>query len=168
VEATEKKLEGKFCGIPVRGKADLVLRRGDELAILDIKWSGTNRRKELIRNEEDLQLVLYAHLLPPENYWPHTAYFILEDGKLVARNNQAFKQALQASAGADHAAVGTEIFERMQRTYLWRMLQISNGAIEIRTERTAMELEALYEGHLVSLLEMKREDARYDDYRGLL
>jgi 3-phenylpropionate/cinnamic acid dioxygenase small subunit len=48
------------------------------------------------------------------------------------------------------------------------MLQISNGAIEIRTERTAMELEALYEGHLVSLLEMKREDARYDDYRGLL
>lgn len=168
VEATEKKLDGEFCGMPVRGKADLVLRRGDELAILDIKWSGTNRRKELIRNGEDLQLVLYAHLLPPENCWPHTAYFILEDGKLVARNDQAFRQALQASPGADHTAVGTEIFERMQRTYQWRIEQISSGAIEIRTERTAVELESLYEGQLHDLLEMKREEARYDDYWGLL
>ena len=168
VEATEKVLEGTFCDMPVRGKADLVLSRGDELAILDIKWSGTNRRRELIRNGEDLQLVLYAHLLPPENCWPHTAYFILEDGKLVARNNQAFKEALQASAGADHTAVDTEIFERMQRTYQWRMKQISNGNIEIRTGRTAQELEALYEGELINLLEMKQEDARYDDYSSLL
>ncbi len=168
VEDTEKKLEGVFCGMPVRGKADLVLRRGEELAILDIKWSGTNRRKELIRNGEDLQLVLYAHLLPTENSWPHTAYFILEDGKLVARNNHAFRQALQASAGADHTAVAAEIFERMKRTYHWRMQQISNGTIEIRTARTAVELESLYEGQLMDLLEMKQEESRYDDYKGLL
>jgi hypothetical protein len=168
VEATEIRLEGEFCGIPVRGKADLVLRRNDELAILDIKWSGINRRRELIRNGEDLQLVLYAHLLPPEGYWPHTAYFILEDGKLVARNDQAFRQALQASAGSDHAIASTEIFERMERTYQWRVQQISNGIIEIRTERTAAELESLYEGQLTDLLEMKQEESRYDDYRGLL
>jgi hypothetical protein len=168
VEATEIRLEGEFCGIPVRGKADLVLRRNDELAILDIKWSGMNRRRELIRNGEDLQLVLYAHLLPPEGYWPHTAYFILEDGKLVARNDQAFRQALQASAGSDHAIASTEIFERMERTYQWRVQQISNGIIEIRTERTAAELESLYEGQLTDLLEMKQEESRYDDYRGLL
>ncbi len=168
VETTEKKLEGEFCGMPVQGKADLVLSRGDELAIIDIKWSGTNRRRELIRNGEDLQLLMYAHLLPPANYWPHTAYFILEDGKLVARNDQAFRQALQASPGADHTAVGGEIFERMQRTYQWRIQQISSGTIEIRTERTAVELESLYEGQLHDLLEMKREEARYDDYRGLL
>ncbi|MEO0006608.1 MAG: hypothetical protein RJA20_804 [Bacteroidota bacterium] len=168
VEATEIRLEGEFCGIPVRGKADLVLRRNDERAILDIKWSGINRRRELIRNGEDLQLVLYAHLLPPEGYWPHTAYFILEDGKLVARNDQAFRQALQASAGSDHAIASTEIFERMERTYQWRVQQISNGIIEIRTERTAAELESLYEGQLTDLLEMKQEESRYDDYRGLL
>ncbi|MFM7152527.1 MAG: hypothetical protein ACKOZV_00215, partial [Bacteroidota bacterium] len=99
---------------------------------------------------------------------PHSAYFILEDGKLVARNNQAFKEALQASAGADHTAADTDIFERMQRTYQWRMKQISNGNIEIRTGRTAQELEALYEGELINLLEMKQEDARYDDYSSLL
>jgi hypothetical protein len=48
------------------------------------------------------------------------------------------------------------------------MNQISNGNIEIRTGRTAQELEALYEGELINLLEMKQEDARYDDYSSLL
>jgi hypothetical protein len=85
--------------MPVRGKADLVLSRGDELAILDIKWSGTNRRRELIRNGEDLQLVLYAHLLPPENCWPHSAYFILEDGKLVARNRSGIQGGITGFGG---------------------------------------------------------------------
>jgi hypothetical protein len=56
----------------------------------------------------------------------------------------------------------------MERTYQWRVQQISNGIIEIRTERTAAELESLYEGQLTDLLEMKQEESRYDDYRGLL
>jgi hypothetical protein len=48
------------------------------------------------------------------------------------------------------------------------MQQISNGTIEIRTARTAVELESLYEGQLIDLLEMKQEESRYDDYKGLL
>ena len=48
------------------------------------------------------------------------------------------------------------------------MDQIRKGHIELRTARTAPELEALYEGQLLELLEMKREDARWDDYRTLL
>ncbi|HND89620.1 MAG TPA: PD-(D/E)XK nuclease family protein, partial [Saprospiraceae bacterium] len=41
---TELDLEGHFAQIPVRGKADLVLGRGEERAIVDLKWGGTNRR----------------------------------------------------------------------------------------------------------------------------
>jgi len=169
VENTEMELQGNFVGMPVRGKADLVLRRDDEQAIIDLKWSGVKRRKELIQNGEDLQLVLYAHLLPPPEQWPHTAYFILDEGKMVARNAAAFKEALVAGRGGDdHIVACTSIFEKMQKTYAWRLAQIKQGQIELRTARTALELEALYEGQLFELLEMKNEDARWDDYRTLL
>lgn len=168
VEETEKDLQGEIQGVQLRGKADLVLSRGAEQAIIDLKWSGARRRKELILNGEDLQLVLYARLLPPESNWPHTAYFILEDGKLIARNAAAFQEAVQAGRGLDHMEACSGIFERMLKTFEWRMEQISNGLIEIRTARTAVELESMYEGRLFELLEMKNEEARWDDYRILI
>lgn len=165
---TELPLEGYFGNMPVRGKADLVLQRDDEKAIVDLKWSGATRRKELIRNGEDLQLVLYAKLLPPPEQWPHTAYFILEDGKMIARNTVAFREAIVAGKGEDHAAACDTIFRKMEQTYAWRMEQLKKGMIELRTARTAPELEALYEGQLMDLLEMKNEDAKWDDYQTLL
>lgn len=169
VAHTELELEGDFGPVPVRGKADLVLRREDEQAIVDLKWSGAKRRKELIQNGEDLQLVLYARLLPPPEQWPHTAYFILEEGKMIARNQAAFREAIVAGkAGDDHAQACSAIFERMQKTFEWRLDQIRKGILELRTSRTAPELDALYEGVLLDLLEMKTEDARWDDYRTLL
>ncbi len=169
VENTEMELAGNFAGMAVRGKADLVLRRGEEQAIVDLKWSGAKRRKELIQNGEDLQLVLYAHLLAPQEQWPHTAYFILDEGKMIARNAMAFREAVVAGrSGEDHVAACRVIFEKMEKTYAWRLAQIRQGQIELRTARTAPELEALYEGQLFDLLEMKNEDARWDDYRTLL
>ncbi|MCC7245142.1 MAG: PD-(D/E)XK nuclease family protein, partial [Saprospiraceae bacterium] len=165
---TEYKLEGTFVNVPVRGKADLILARGDERAIIDLKWSGLNRRKELIINGEDLQLVLYAHLLPPPEQWPHTAYFILKEGKMVARNALAFKEAIVAGNMSDHGAACEAILSRMQTTYRWRQAQFANGQLEVRNSRTALELEHLYEGHLFDLLEMKNEDDRWDEYRILL
>lgn len=169
VAHTELDLEGDFGNIPVRGKADVVLRRDDEFAIVDLKWSGASRRKELIKNGEDLQLVLYAKLLPPPERWPHTAYFILEEGKMIARNAAAFKEATVAgNGGDDHAAVCEAIFQKMEKTFLWRMEQLRRGVLELRSRRTAAELEALYEGQLFDLLEMKTDDARWDDYRTLV
>ena len=165
---TELPLDGFFGAVPVRGKADLVLQRGEEMAIVDLKWSGANRRKELIQNGEDLQLVLYAKLLPPPEQWPHTAYFILEEGKMIARNTAAFREAIVAGRGEDHATACSAIFEKMERTYAWRLEQLKRGMIELRTRRSAPELEALYDGQLFELLEMKTEDARWDDYRTLL
>ncbi len=164
---TELDLEGHFVDVPIRGKADLVLQRGDELAIVDLKWSGTNHRKELIQNSEDLQLILYAKLLPPPTYWPHTAYFILSEGKMIARNNLAFKEAMIAGKFDDHAGACQAIFEKMEKTYLWRREQLLKGTLEMRNTRTIIELESIYEGQLFELLEMKSLDAKWDEY-GLL
>lgn len=169
IAATELPLEGAFSGLPVRGKADLVLRRDpDEWAIVDLKWSGARRRKEMIQNGEDLQLILYAKLLPPPEHWAHTAYFILEDGKMIARNKTAFRDAVTAGGDEDHAAACTQIYARMERTFAWRLAQLQKGVLEMRTARTAPELDALYAEELFDLLEMKSDDARWDDYRTLV
>jgi len=169
VTNTELDLVGTFGTVPVKGKADIVLRRGNEWAIIDLKWGGANHRKDLIRNGEDLQLVLYADLLEPAGYWPHTAYFILEDGKMIARNAEAFREALTATSNpAPSAEVCAQILQRMRSTYQWRMDQLRRGVVELRTARTASELEALYEGEMMEVLEMKQEDAKWDEYRTLL
>jgi hypothetical protein len=169
VEATEMDLLGQFAGLPIKGKADLVLRRDDEMAIVDLKWSGLNHRKALITNEEDLQLVLYAHLLPPVEAWPHTAYFIIEKGQMIARNRMAFKEALEAGGGqAAHHEACERILARMIQTFEWRLRQLSEGRLEVRTARNAMELDEIYGAQLLELLEMKTEDARWDDYRTLI
>jgi len=170
IHDTEMALEGNFGGLPIRGKADLVLRREPgEWAIVDLKWSGARRRKEMIQNGEDLQLVLYAKLLPPPETWAHTAYFILEDGKMIARNKQAFRDALAAEGPWEsHAEACDVIFARMEHTFAWRQAQLRSGLLELRNSRTASELEAYYADELLHLLEMKTEDARWDDYRILV
>jgi ATP-dependent helicase/nuclease subunit B len=169
VAGTEERLEGDFDGTAMKGKADLVLQQGDELAIIDIKWSGTSRRINEFKNEEDLQLVLYADLLRKNGAWPHTAFFIInEQGKIIARNNLAFKEAHATTPGADHRAVSARVLERMKATYRWRLQQLAQGKIEVRTAHTSRELEEEYGMLLMEMLEMKNEDAPFDDYRVLV
>ena len=169
VQSTEQQLVGQLADMEVRGKADLVLARDNgEQAIVDLKWSGAKRRREMIQNYEDLQLVMYAKLLPPEQDWAHTAYFILENGKMIARNKQAFAEAEVGGTGEDHRAANALIFNKMEQTYRWRMRQLREGKLEIRTARTLAELDFLYADELLDLLEMKNEAARWDDYRTLV
>lgn len=170
VEATELALHGVFEGTPIKGKADLVLtRENGEKAIVDLKWSGLNRRKQLLQNEEDLQLVLYAYLLETAESWPHTAYFILDSGKMIARNNQAFQEAITVhQPDTNHAEVCQRIFEKMKRTYHWRLEQLKQGLLEIRTQQTSSALEEVYGHLLLDLLEMKKEDKPWDDYHTLI
>ncbi len=165
---TEKSLEGKFLGIPVKGRADLVLQKGDQLAVIDLKWRGLRRREETIRNEEDLQLVLYSKLLTDDHTWAHTAYFIIENGKLIARNNEAFKEVNAIAPGSNWVEVHERILAYMHATYEWRMKQIGEGRIEIRCQQTQRLLEEIYGSELLNVLEMRLEDAPFDDYRTLI
>ena len=175
VRETEMGLSGKFAGFPINGKADLVLERKDEIAVIDLKWRGANWRSNLIKSEEDLQLVMYSKMLSnpssmdrQESEWAHTAYFILENGKMISRNNQAFKQAVSVSPDQDFKEVNQRIWEKMTRTYQWRLQQLANGLVEVRTEQTYEELAEEYGADLLELLEMHEKDAPFDDYRTLI
>ncbi|MCB0706899.1 MAG: PD-(D/E)XK nuclease family protein [Saprospiraceae bacterium] len=168
---SEKELLGPFGEIEMRGVADLIIKRQDELAVLDLKWRGFKRRSAMIRNEEDLQLILYSLLLTQSPSKAHTAFYIISDGKLVARDNAAFTEVQAVQPDADRALINQEILNRMLQTFKWRMDQLESGTIEIRCSHTQDELEDYYADQQTeweSLLEMRTEDAYYDDYRTLL
>ncbi len=168
VLATEQPLKGALDNTTLHGRADMVLQRGDELAVLDLKWSGIGYREDSIRNEADLQLALYSRLAMQNNNWAHTAFYIMEKARLLARNNEAFREIAPLAPGSNHAEVHQRIFDRILRTYRWRLSQLQQGTIEVRCEYTQQELEDTYAGQLLDLLEMKKDDARYDDYRVLI
>lgn len=170
---TELKIGGTFQGIPVKGKADLVLERGKERMVVDLKWRGASRRENMIRSEEDLQLVTYAKLLDASAQWAHTAYFIIEKGQAIARNNLAFQEIIGVKTEDHFTEINERIWQRMNATFQWRMQQLKSGLIEIRTQQTIDEIEETYaqqdvEQDLQSMLEMKNKDAPFDDYRTLI
>lgn len=166
---TEKVMKAKFVNIQLNGRADLVLEKEGRFAVIDLKWRGAGYRETSIRSEEDLQLVLYSRLLTEEDNWAHTAYFIIENGRMIARNNEAFQNVPPVVPGSDHVEVHQRILQRMSETYTWRMKQIERGQIEIRCEQTCLALEDAYDGEeLLNLLEMKQKDAPFDDYRVLV
>lgn len=169
VEATELPLEGLFANIHLNARADLVLARGNERTVLDLKWRGGLRRELMIKNEEDLQLALYAHLLPLSTSDIHTAYFIMENGRLIARDRSAFKDITPISPDLNPIEVRNRILQKMEATLQWRLKQIQQGEVEIRCAATITRLEDHYaEDDLLALLELKREDAPFDDYRTLI
>lgn len=170
VQATEQMLEGQFDSCAVTGYADLVLRRGDELAILDLKWSGYRYRESLLRNEEDLQLVLYARMMGEQKeQWAHTAFYIINKGLILARNSAAFQAAQAVVPEADAREVNHRIWERMIKTFRWRQAQMEQGLVEVRCSATLEALEEEYAAApMLDLLEMKAEDAPFDEYRVLI
>ena len=171
VESSEQSLEGAFADTRVRGVADLILKRETgEKAVLDLKWRGAGYRENSIRSEEDLQLVLYSNLACEQRDWAHTAYFIISAGKLLARTNHAFREIVPLAPLADPAEVNQRIWTRMEHTWRWRMQQLAEGLVEVRCAATIPDLELAYqdEPQLMNFLEMKSEDARFDDYRALI
>ncbi len=168
IKETEMNLKGDFRGKVIKGKADLVLERNDEQAVIDFKWGGKTRRKNIIRSREDLQLVMYSKLLSQNDSWAHTAYFIISEAEMITRNQKAFTSSTAVEPDVDHVQINQEIWQKMEKTFDWRMQQFKEGKIEVRTKHTLDQLEEIYFGQLVDLLEMKQEDSPYDNYSTLV
>lgn len=165
----EHQMEGNFSNILVKGIADLVLEKDGNFAIVDLKWRGARKWQTKIQNEEDLQLVLYSKLL--SSGMAETAYFVLENGRLIARKNTGFKEALSVAPASDLTETTQRIYEKMEATFSWRLEQLQNGRVEVRGKLTWQVLEEFYQDaglDFFNLLEMKTEDAPYDDYATLI
>ncbi len=168
---TEKELESKINDQEYKGIADIVLEKDGKVAILDLKWRGIGWRRDLIKNEEDIQLVLYARLQKENGDYPQTGFFIIENGQLLVRQNTDFEGVTPLAPETNHKDANHRIFEKMDKTFHWRKSQLEKGTIEIRCEFTSYDLEVRYneeELALVDMLEMKTENAPFDDYRVLI
>ena len=168
VVESEMKIEGEFVDVPIKGVADLVLERGRDKAVIDLKWKGGNWRKDLIRNREDLQLVIYSKLLAEKTDNVHSAFFIIQDGTMIGRNNLAFSQVTGILQDEDHKKIDQEIWFQMRKTYEWRVKQLKAGKIEVRTEQTVPDLEIDYGEESLDVLEMKNSESKFDEYRVLI
>ncbi len=130
---TEQNLAGQIGSQKIEGRADLVLERGQQdLALLDLKWKNSKNWLDTLKNREDLQLAVYAGLLA-QNYSEHekihTAYFSLLDGKTVARDQQAFKNANQPQDTANNQAVLAEVREKFFFTVEKQLEMLKKGKI---------------------------------------
>lgn len=192
IRGSEEALAGelvKMGGQTVKGRADLVLERTrsgkTEVAIVDLKWRGKSVFKDLLRNAKDVQLCLYAEFIhqhtsldedgklvrlpgnPPGKV--HTAYYVLRDALMVARDELAFANIETVSGPEEATEVQKTILKKVQATYNWRWEQFREGVVEIRCQETIGELEDLYlDLPHDELLEMENGDARFDDYRSLI
>ena len=164
----ELNLGNQLFGIQVNGRADLVLHRGNDKTIVDLKWRGLTYRKQMIKNEEDIQLVLYAKLLQQNKSWPITAFYIIQSGQMLIRDNSAFKQVEPLNSQEKNEEVLERIFEVIETTFDWRKEQLEKGWLEIRTESTYGALENIYGAKLLEVLEMKKSNAAFDDYSVLI
>jgi RecB family exonuclease len=165
---TEWPVEGRFADLEIRGRADIVLQRGAEKAVLDLKWGGLTFRRTSIKNREDLQLILYTALLEHEGPVPHSAYFIVENATLLTRNNDAFQDISAVDPKADYQEIHREILRRMEATYRWRSVQLQQGQIEVRCSQTEAALNEHYQESLLDLLEMQKDNQRFEDYQTLI
>lgn len=168
---TEMELEETINGQEYKGIADIILEKEGKVAILDLKWRGIGWRRDLIKNEEDIQLVLYARLQKGENDFPQTGFFIIENGQLLIRQNTDFEGVTPLTPDVNHKEANQRIFEKMDNTFQWRKTQLEKGTIEIRCEFTSGTLEDGYseaEVDLFNMLEMKTANAPFDDYRVLI
>jgi hypothetical protein len=147
----------------------LILERGNEKAVVDLKISGTERYKKKIKNRDDIQLLIYSKFAAEAETWAKSAYFIISRAQLLAANNDAFEEAAALLPDEDSNTANKFIWEKLQKTYEWRIAQILEGKIEIRTDKTLDDLEAIYSNEdILSLLELPRESAKYDIYNVLI
>jgi hypothetical protein len=173
IVGSEVELLGELGGQPLKGIADLVLERGRERCVVDIKWSNGSKYLKRFESFEDLQLVIYSGLACEQTDWAHTAYYSLRDAKFVARNNRAFRQAIfdNQQANLDFKVVHQSIWNKIEATYQWRMQQLKAGVVALNENHPQDDStpEVLNVGDFSQLLEtFNSQKGKYSIYKNLL
>ena len=92
-DSCERKTNGNVLDdLRFFGIMDMVLTRGDEVLILDLKWYQTAKKTSELSSKEDLQLILYALLEEKlSGKKVHTGYFLFKTAEFIARNENALQ-----------------------------------------------------------------------------
>lgn len=131
IVATEKELQGILFGEKVESKIDLIVKRGNEIAVIDYKWSGYSRKLSEIADGADLQLAIYSKLATENDDFAHTAYFIINESKLIAKDKKAFSNALSPQTADDSQLSYPDLIDLMEATFKYRMDELKAGCLDL-------------------------------------
>ncbi|SFP71747.1 PD-(D/E)XK nuclease superfamily protein [Nitrosomonas cryotolerans] len=128
---SEQALKGQFPGGKIIGYADLMLTNGQgQHAIVDMKWGGTKKFTEQLRENTHLQLGIYAELVRQKTgAWPAVGYYVLSEAKLIAQQDAYFPDAIQVNKKTEESI--PHLWERLKETYIWRDTLLQQGRIEV-------------------------------------
>ncbi|MHB8876713.1 MAG: RecB family exonuclease [Myxococcaceae bacterium] len=102
-KAREHEVTGTFAGHPVTGFVDLLLERGGEEGLFDLKLARTGDRRQELQEGRALQLALYAAMLRRgAGPYPPAAYLVLADGQLLTAHAEAFPGATTVDGPSTH------------------------------------------------------------------
>ena len=168
VDGMEVALSGTLPnGLPIVGYADMILKRGSEYAIIDIKWAGsTSYYTNLLQSNLDIQLMCYAYMLNGLQF-AHTAYYLISSDRLISRNKLAFEHAhvIGKQQTASPAEVYGSMWQKLLDTLAWRHHQLAKGFVEVRNEQSATALHQLYDSaDLLPFFELPDKTNRFDEF----
>lgn len=129
--------------IQLKGYIDLVLQRGEEIAIIDLKWGGAAKRKKELQDAQELQLIVYDQLLKPLGKKVYLHYYIITKSIFLSRTNHAFSSAEIYEANDDLQQHQHYLWNRMVYSYEARWNQLNKGLIEVGDGLHKEELEDL-------------------------
>lgn len=177
VKGMERSLRGDLAWIKIRGYIDMLLERDDgKKGLLDLKWGGSWVVKAL-REEEDLQLALYAACLSEKDAVVPSGYFLLQQAQLYSRYQDEFSDSAfpEGPIDEDGRDIQWVLIERMRKTYAYRIEELKNGRIEVGDGLPLGDLDAASEMDGEELLELpkgprktKKEAPFNEDYVNLL
>lgn len=85
VVGAELSREGCFGNLPLTGRIDLMVRSGAEVAVLDLKWTRSERRYvSLVADGAAVQLAVYHALARADGAVAPGGYFLLRQRRVVA------------------------------------------------------------------------------------
>lgn len=161
--------------LPILGLIDLVLIRGSELAIVDLKWGGLGRKIEELSDEQELQLILYDRLLKEKDRRIHLHYYIISSQTMLGRNKNAFNECSVISSQTEESTLRKAIWDKMVNTYKLRWEEFDSGQVEVGDGMHIDDIrgrEELYTGSeefiQVPLSSSKKNEDRYSDYKYIL
>ena len=169
-QAHESKKE-----IALFGFIDLVLYRGKELAIVDLKWGGLGgRRSELIKNKE-LQLVIYDQMLKAKDIRIHLHYYIVSAQTMIGKNNVAFKETVVINSQNEELTERLALWQKMVNTYKLRFEELNQGNIEVGDGMSLWEINGrpeFYEENedylQVPQTKTIKEEDKYSVYKSII
>ncbi|MEY9722172.1 ATP-dependent helicase/nuclease subunit B [Sinorhizobium fredii] len=144
VVGSELQREGSHHGLVLHGRLDLLVRRGPQVAVLDLKWTRSERRyREEIAEGSAVQLAVYRAISTDAGTKGTGGYFLLRQRRILAGEGSILTDRPIESERPD-----SETLDMVAGDWeLWRNLASSgvlvaagfDGAVEHRPDGLAFE-----------------------------